>query len=131
MANEMSPDSDGALTSSLTEKAVRCEPLTQELNAIPYQKRLALVREMERILTERDDAKISLEVKTGRDTQGDEHLVDLQCVAESGRFDIYNLPGTIEQQPILQELKLNLDRSHSRFLSTGGKEILPRRPQSK
>ena len=112
---------------TMVEKVKQFQPLSEELNAIPYQDRLALARAVEtKIAQERapGDSLPALIVSTGTDSRGHEHLTNAQYTTPKGTADLYDLPGTIEKQPLKQEFKLDLDGAHSKHIKTGGKEIL-------
>lgn len=66
----------------------------------------------------------NLLVSTSIDSRGHEHLTNAQYTTPKGTADLYDLPGTIEKQPLKQEFKLDLDGAHSRHIKTGGREIL-------
>lgn len=112
---------------TMVEKVKQFQPLSDELNAIPFEDRLAIARAVEtQIAKERapGDLLPALVVSTGSDSRGHEHLTNAQYTTAKGTADVYNLPGTIDKQPIKQELKLDLDGTHSKHIATGGKEIL-------
>ncbi len=112
---------------TMVEKVKQFQPLSEELNAIPYQDRLALAKAVEtKIAQERapGDSLPALVVSSGTDSRGHEHLTNAQYTTPKGTADLYDLPGTIDKQPLKQEFKLDLDGAHSKHIKTGGKEIL-------
>ncbi|MBK9619664.1 MAG: hypothetical protein IPP57_23310 [Candidatus Obscuribacter sp.] len=112
---------------TMVEKVKQFQPLSEELNAIPFEDRLAMARAVEKqIAKERapGDLLPALVVLTGHDSRGHEHLTNAQYTTPKGTADVYNLPGKIGKQSIKQEFKLDLDSAHSMHLETGGKEIL-------
>lgn len=109
----------------LTDKVKSFTSLSDELNQLPFQERLSVARAVQTQI-EKDKHEESLPklvVQTGLDSQGHEHLSNLQFSAANKTADLYDLPGTIEQKKLKQEFMLDLDSAYSKHLKTGGKEI--------
>lgn len=115
-------------TRELADRAERCQSLSAELNAVPFQQRLQLAREIERIVATdqaHNQAIPGLVLETAQDSGGENHLTDIRCITPQGSVDIYNLPGKIDQLDFPQDVKLRQDRAHSWYMKTGGREIYP------
>ncbi|HEY9788181.1 MAG TPA: hypothetical protein V6D17_22525 [Candidatus Obscuribacterales bacterium] len=119
----------------ITERAQDCQPLSDELNQIPFAERLEIAKKLQETL---GPGKIELKTANHegweQDEKGEwvfkkhEHLLDIQCTTKDGRkVDIYNLPGNIDQMPLRPgqsaehalKSKLNLDDMHSQNMRMG------------
>ncbi|CAN5281911.1 hypothetical protein BH10CYA1_BH10CYA1_46150 [soil metagenome] len=130
MPNSFKP-TDLHTVRDLADKAENCEPLSKELNSLPFPERLQLAQDIAKVIeTDRllDSNLPSIRLETAVDSGGQSHLVEMQCVsaaaAETKRVtDIYNLPGEIDQMNVSLDVKLRLDRADTNNWNTGGLHI--------
>ncbi len=105
----------------------RSMPVAAELNSLPFDERLLLaLAAIERLSREcLENKSIPLIMfKTGLDSRGRRHLLQIDCITLASSAVVYELPGTISKQPLADEMKLNLDAAHSRRLKTQGLKML-------
>lgn len=112
----------------LADKSERGESLSTQLNSLPFQERLRMARSVQRLVD--SDRAVNpnipqLELTAQTDQVGCEHLVDMTVKTGGKVIDIYNLPGRIDSLKVSDQVKLNMDSSHSNYLKTGGREIYP------
>lgn len=119
MAN---PEQFEAQAKQLTSQAERHEPVSDELNAIPFEERLTLARRMDEINATHRNSNPSLpdlELTVEKDFGGREHLMDMQAV-EKGAYlwlidkdtDVYDMPKGVEGKTT----RKTLDIRHSEAL---------------
>lgn len=109
----------------LADKVKSFTSLTDELNQLPFQERLSVARAVQAQIDKgKEEGSLpTLIVQSGLDSQGHEHLSNLQYTTANKTADLYDLPGTIEQKKLKQEFMLDLDSANSKHLKSGGKEI--------
>lgn len=126
MANGFETESNAR---ELADKSERGESLSTQLNSLPFQERLRMARSVQRLVDsdrQADPNIPQLELTAQTDQVGCEHLVDMTVKTGGGKvIDIYNLPGRIDSLNVSDQVKLNMDSSHSNYLKTGGREIYP------
>ena len=91
----------------LTNRAESRQNISEELNAMPFQERLAMARRMDEINAERRTSNPSLpdlELVTKKDAGGQEHLMDMTANKEDDFLyfdsseDIYDMPAGVEKK---------------------------------
>jgi hypothetical protein len=106
---------------TLVEKVKHFQPLSDELNSLPYQDRLSIAKAVEaKIDQERapGDVLPKLVISTGTDSQGHEHLASAQYTTTKSTADLYDLPGAIDNNPVELKSKLDLDSANSKNLQS-------------
>ena len=77
MADLFNDATEQKIADSLLAKTSQGESISDELNAIPFDERLSIVRKMEQTANS-SASHPDLKVTTGVDSQGNEHLKDIQ-----------------------------------------------------
>jgi hypothetical protein len=90
---------------TVTNKAERCENISNDLNSMPLAERVQFAKAMQDMNAadrQADKHLPKLDLTFGKDSAGTEHLLDAQCVKDpsaivmKGKTDIYDLPRKAE-----------------------------------
>lgn len=119
------PNDEAKLIENLTKDAEKGESISEILNQMPFQERLAIAKKMDALNEEHrksDPSLPDLIISTQNDTSATEHLTDIQARTYGKVWntnkDIYDLPKTAQKEMLdyIYDSSLERDSTDSKHL---------------